>query len=162
MRMPLMNGVEVILRLRALDPQLPAIVVTAYTADDTAAHALRVGVLAMLAKPVSIPRLLELLGSARRNGVVVVVEDDPALLDNMTEILQLNGFAAVPVRSVLEMAALDEARPFAAVVDLRVAGGPDGEAMRRLAERCPGIPMVVVSGYADLAAPLLPAALHVA
>ena len=44
-----------------------------------------------------------------------------------------------------------------ALVDLRVPGGPAGEAMRRLAEKYPGLPMLVVTAYHD--APPLP---HVA
>ena len=40
-------------------------------------------------------------------------------------------------------------QPFCALVDLRVPGGPDGEAMRRLGERYPGLPMIVVTAYHD-------------
>jgi DNA-binding NtrC family response regulator len=39
------------------------------------------------------------------------------------------------------------------VADLRVPGGPDGEAMRRMALRYPGIPVVVISGHPDVEPP---------
>ena len=38
-------------------------------------------------------------------------------------------------------------RPCCALVDLRLPGGPDGEAMRRLAERFPGLPLLVVTAH---------------
>jgi DNA-binding response OmpR family regulator len=44
--------------------------------------------------------------------------------------------------------------PFCALVDLRVPGGADGEAMRRLREKFPGLPMIVVTGIPEL--PTLP------
>jgi CheY-like chemotaxis protein len=145
MRMPAMGGAELIHRARAIDPALPAIVITAYTADNELAAARREGLLAVLSKPVPIPRLVNLLAAARRNGVVAIVEDDGALADNLTEALRGRGFAAITAHSVLEADHLG-VRPFAGIVDLRVPGGPDGEAMRRLATEFPGLPLLVITG----------------
>ena len=39
-------------------------------------------------------------------------------------------------------------RPFCAVVDLRIPGGPDGTAMRRLLEKYPALPILVETGCA--------------
>ena len=64
--------------------------------------------------------------------------------------------AAVTAASVLETEHLGEVAPFAALVDLRMPGSPDGEAMRRLATRFPGLPMLVVTGYRDITPPVVP------
>jgi FixJ family two-component response regulator len=40
-------------------------------------------------------------------------------------------------------------RPFCALVDLRVPGGPDGEAMRRLGLKFPGLPILIMTGVHD-------------
>ncbi len=149
MRMPVMGGAELVHRMRRLDPGLPAVVITAYTKDDDLDAARHEGLLAVLPKPVPVARLVELLAAARRDGLVALVEDDVDLADNMTEALRGHGFAAVTATSVLETERLGEVAPFAALVDLRVPGGPDGLAMRRLAERFPGLPMVVVTAHAD-------------
>jgi DNA-binding response OmpR family regulator len=77
---------------------------------------------------------------------VVVVEDDQRLSDNLCEALRGQGFAAVTAASVLETERLGPVRPFAALVDLRVPGGPDGEAMRRLSQRFPNLPIIVMTG----------------
>ena len=105
-------------------------------------------------QPVQVDRLLELLGSARRDGLVVIVEDDLRLADNLSDALRGRGFAAVTAASVLETERLGPVLPFCALVDLRVPGGPDGEALRRLLEKYPGLPVIVVTGLAD--APALP------
>lgn len=153
MRMPEMNGAELVHLIRRADPELPAVVVTAYTADNELEAARREGLMAVLPKPVPVARLLELVGRARRNGIVALVEDDAALADNLTEALRGRGFAAVTARSVVETERLG-VRPFAAVVDLRVPGGGDGEAMRRLAAKFPGLPMLVATAYGDRPPPV--------
>jgi CheY-like chemotaxis protein len=145
MRMPVMGGAELVHHVRRVDPGVAAIVVTAYVGDNKLAEARSEGLLATLPKPVPIGRLLELLSVARRDGLVVVVEDDVALCDNLCEALRLRGFTAVTAASVLETERLGPVKPLCALVDLRIPGGPDGEAMRRLAHKYPGLPMLVVT-----------------
>lgn len=147
MRMPVMGGAELVHRVRRIDPGVPAVVVTAYTNDDDLEAARHEGLLAVLPKPTPIPQLLELLSVARRDGLVALVEDDRALSDNISEALRSHGFATVCAASVLETERLGDVHPFAALVDLRVPGGPDGRAMERLAEKFPGLPMLVTTGH---------------
>jgi CheY-like chemotaxis protein len=154
MRMPVMGGAELVHRIHALDPGLPAIVITAYTHDDDLQAARREGLLAVLPKPAPVPTLLELLRVGRRDGLVVLIEDDPHFADNLSEILRTRGFASVTAASVLETERLGDVRPFAALVDLRVPGGPDGMAMTRLSEKFPGLPMLVVTAHLEVAPPV--------
>ncbi len=153
MRMPVMNGAKLVHEIRRIDPGLPAVVITAYTGDADLEDARREGLLAILQKPVPVERLLRLLKQARRNALVVLIEDDEALADNLTEALSERGFTAVTADSVSETDRLGGVRPFAAIVDLRVPGGPDGEAMRRLAARFPALSMIVTTAH-DIDAPL--------
>jgi CheY-like chemotaxis protein len=154
MRMPLMGGAELVHEIRRIDPGSAAMVITAHVGDDALDAARREGLLAVLSKPVDVPRLLDLLAVARRDGLVVVVDDDARLSDNLCEALRSRGFAAVTAASVLETERLGPVRPFCALVDLRLPGGPHGEAMRRIAAKYPGLPMIVVTAYHE--APPLP------
>ncbi|MBF5046003.1 response regulator [Aggregicoccus sp. 17bor-14] len=149
MRMPGMSGAAAVHHLRKVDPGLAAIVITAHPGERDLERARNEGVLAVLPKPVPMRALVELLSRARRDGLVVLVEDDPGLLDNLTEVLRGKGFTAVTASSLLEMARLEELRPFAALVDLRVPGGPDGEALRRVRERFPELPTFVVTAHPE-------------
>ncbi len=153
MRMPEMNGLEVVRRIREIDAGLPVILVTAYSAgqDEHAQHA---GLLDVLPKPVPIPRLLQLLARARRNAVVAVIDDDAALVDNWCEILRQHGFAPVAVSSLSELDALADLPLLAALVDVRLPGAPDGEALRRLAERFPRVPLLAMTGFANIELPV--------
>lgn len=147
MRMPVMSGASLVHEIRASDHGLPAIVVTAYTGENDLIAARAEGLLAVLPKPVPIPRLLELLRKARRNGLVALVDDDPALADNLAEALRDRGFSAVTASSVAEAGRLGGAKPFAALVDIRVKGGPDGEALRRLLRMNPGLPVMAMTAF---------------
>jgi CheY-like chemotaxis protein len=149
MRMPVMQGAEVVHSLRTIDPGLPAVVMTAYTGDNDLEAARQEGLLGILPKPVPLPRLLELLGRAKRNGLVALVEDDLALRDNLTEALREAGFGTVSAGSVSETERLGGVRPFAALVDIRVPGGPDGEALRKLIARFPKLPILVTTAFAE-------------
>jgi DNA-binding NtrC family response regulator len=149
MRMPEMGGARVVHEVRRVDPGLPAIVVTAFTGDADLALARREGLLAILPKPVPVTRLIELLGAARRDGLVALVEDDPELADNLAEAFRTRGFTAVTAGSVLETEQLAGLSPFAALADVRVPGGPDGEAIHRLRARFPHLPLVAITGHPD-------------
>jgi len=148
MRMPVMGGADLVHAARRLDPGLPALVITGYAQDQALAAARREGLLAVLEKPVPLQRLLALLRVARRDGLVPVVEDDPARADDLADALAARGFAAVAAASVVETDWFGPVAPCCAVVDLRLPGGADGEAMRRLADRFPGLPMLVVTANA--------------
>ena len=149
MRMPVMNGAALVHEIRRVDPGLPAIVVTAYTGEGDLSAARYQGLLAVLPKPVPIAQLLELLAIARRDGLVALVEDDLALSDNLAEALRGHGFSAVMAHSVTESDRFGSVRPFAALVDLRMPGGPDGAAMQRLAGRFPELPIFIITAHAE-------------
>lgn len=152
MRMPFMNGATLVHELRRVDPGLPAIVITAFTGETDLVAARQEGLLAVLPKPAPIELLIELVAIARRDALVALVEDDSALCDNLSEALRDRGFSAVAAHSVTETDRLGPVRPFAALVDLRMPGGPDGEAMRRLSRRFPGLPLFIMTAHAEIPA----------
>jgi CheY-like chemotaxis protein len=150
MRMPLMGGAELVHEIRRLDPGAAAMVITAHVGDDALQAARREGLLAVFQKPVAIGALLAVLGVARRDGLVAIVEDDARLADNLCDALRTRGFAAVTAMSIVETERLGPIHPFCALVDLRVPGGPDGEALRLLSAKYPGIPVVIITGLPDV------------
>ncbi len=153
LRMPSMDGAELLHTLRETDPGLPAIVVTAFTSDAGIRAGEREAPLAVLPKPVPVDQLLHLLSVARRDARIVLIEDDPALAANITEVLQGRGFSVVSARSVAEVDGLASTPPFLAVVDLRVPGAPDGGAVERIAIRFPGTPILVATAFRDVPIP---------
>jgi len=62
-RMPHVDGIELLARLRTMQSALPAIVLTSLSDDTTSARAKAEGALACLTKPVADEGLLALVGS---------------------------------------------------------------------------------------------------
>ena len=58
-RMPDMNGDQVLEEIRSLNPRVPAIMITAYGAVDTAVRVMKLGAVDFIEKPVDLQRLLK-------------------------------------------------------------------------------------------------------
>ncbi len=144
MRMPGLSGAELIRQLRAIDPGVPVVLLSAWAQDEQVEAARRMGLLAFLSKASGTPHLLELLEHARRDASVVLIDDDRAMVDNLSEALANRGFTVCSASSVKE---LDEIsiKPIAALVDVRMPGAIDGAALSRVKELFPGTPMLVVT-----------------
>jgi CheY-like chemotaxis protein len=63
LHMPILGGVELCRLLKAQEPQLPVLVITACADDLQVRGALRAGILAVLFKPINLPKFLLRLGS---------------------------------------------------------------------------------------------------
>ena len=63
-RMPEMNGLELLEAVRRDEPEIPVIVLTAHGSSDTRRRAVENGAFAYLPKPVDVARLKTLLASA--------------------------------------------------------------------------------------------------
>lgn len=137
MRMPGMNGAELLARVRELDPGLPAVLLSAYSQDDLLRLAKLDGLLAVLSKPDHVFKLLDVLPKARRDGAVVIVEEDPDFAAVLALRLSERGLTCVTVSSVDELSSV-VARPFAVLVDAARLS----ETVAKVKERWPGVPTV--------------------
>ncbi|MBE2248731.1 MAG: response regulator [Myxococcus sp.] len=149
MRMPGMNGAELLCELRKIDEGLPAVLLSAYSEEGLLRLARRDGLLAVLSKPQQIPRLLQVLESARRDGAVLLVEDDLALADTLSEALRERGLTAVTAPSLSELERIS-AHPFAVLVDLKLPDARAAEALDRVHARWPGVPAIVMTALTEL------------
>jgi nitrogen regulation protein NR(I) len=64
LKLPGLNGLELVRQLHAAKPRLPIILVTAFGTTETAIEAMKVGAYDYLLKPFDIPQLIELVGKA--------------------------------------------------------------------------------------------------
>src|SRR5436305_301950 len=77
-----MGGLEAFDRIRAIDPGLPVILITAYATTETAIEAMKRGAFEYLLKPVDFHQLREVVGKAvelsRLRTVPALLEGEPA------------------------------------------------------------------------------------
>lgn len=135
-RMPEMNGVELYRALKERDPCLPAIAMTAWARDDHMRAAVAEGMIAILPKPIDVPRLLARLGCVVDGEKALVVEDDHDLAQNLVEVLAERGFAARVAHSCEEARRLAGVGPLSVLlVDYKL---PDGDGLELVDEFCRG------------------------
>lgn len=149
MRMPQVNGAELVREVRGIDPGLPVVLVTAYANDAELRCAQRDGVAAVLPKAQQLlPKLLATLDGLRRDAMVLLVEDDAALRETLTEALAGRGYTVIGLADLEDLDAT-AARPCVALVDLRLRGCAFGQALERARARFPGTPVLIISAYAQ-------------
>jgi DNA-binding NtrC family response regulator len=143
-----MNGVEALAAMKKLRPALRVVLMTAYTANDLLAEATRQGALRILAKPVAVPGLLEMLEqSVRETQRVLVVDDDRDYLRTLATILRDGGyvvFEATDLGDALEK--LKGRAPAAVVLDLRLENAAPRDSVVAIKKASPAVCLILYSG----------------
>lgn len=153
-RMPDVDGVSGLAQLRAIQPELPAIFVTGYDPDSVIPAALARGAFTVLAKPVPMDTLTNVLRACLSDPVVLVVDDEPAFREALVESLRVGGL------KVERAASGDEARALVAtrsvdvcVLDLVLEAAPSGagtssgvEVLGDLQRQQPGLSVIAMTG----------------
>jgi DNA-binding NtrC family response regulator len=145
-RLPGLSGAELITELRRRGSEVPAVVMSAYTDDQTLLCAQDAGALAVLAKPVDIARLLSLV--ERLDEVVLIVDDNRALAENLAEALTNHGHTVVTASSMAE-ALSRRIGVKAAILDYRLPDGSGVQVADRLASSAPELRVLFLSGHGD-------------
>jgi two-component system, response regulator PdtaR len=151
MKMPGISGAEFLKRLRLIDPGVPVVLLSAWAQDAQVDEARRLGLLAFLSKPTGTPQLIALMEHARRDACVVLIDDDRAMLENLSEALATRGFTVCSASSLQELDRLN-VKPIAALVDVRLPGSSDGAAVAKIKELFPNTPMLVVTAAREFEA----------
>jgi DNA-binding NtrC family response regulator len=148
-KLPGQSGAELIEEIRRLGQRIPALVMSAYTDDRTMDHAQAAGAWLFMPKPVPLSALMEAFDSlAKRPAAALLVDDEPALTENLAEVLATAGYDVLVSRTATE--ALSQRRRLeTAVIDYRLADGSGIELARRLRARDPSIRILFISGYID-------------
>ena len=79
MRLPDGTGLELVQFIQQRYPQVPVAMITAFGSLDTAINALKAGAFDFLTKPVDLPRLRELVGTALRMPAPAPVDKEPSI-----------------------------------------------------------------------------------
>jgi two-component system, response regulator PdtaR len=146
-RLPGLNGAELILEIRRRGSPIPAVVMSAFTDDQTIDRASRAGALEVLPKPLDLPHLFQVAKAlGRDDGIVLVVEDNRELAENLAEALGEQGFQTNVTGSVAAALAA-RPRPGAAIVDFALPDGTGIDVAERLKARDPGVKLLFVSGH---------------
>ena len=96
-KMPEVNGVELYRAIKARRPDLPVVLMTAYSTDSLVKEGLEEGVIAALTKPLDINALLSFFSALRKERSIVIVDDNPEFARTLGDILRARGFAVTQI-----------------------------------------------------------------
>ncbi len=152
MRMPGMNGLEVIRFIKEKWPGLPVIVISAYARDELLEQAEKEGALGILSKPLDMAYLTKFVNNvASSEHKLLIVEDDGDMRSNLVALVQeIAGIVPLAAASIAEAERMVESRPITgAILDLRLPDGDGVDLGERLrAKFGPDLPVVFITGYA--------------
>ena len=152
-KMPGINGVESFLKMKAQNPDVQVILVTAYSLDDLISQAKDEGVLAILSKPLDMPILLKTIAvvlDKSSGGCILVADDDPDFCGSLSDVLQAAGY------KVSATCDGDQVKRIAAaecidilLLDMKFPPFNGLEIYRQIKRIKPEIITIIVTGYAE-------------
>jgi DNA-binding NtrC family response regulator len=148
MRMPLMNGLELLRALKTIQPQIPVVLMTGFEKEETIGDALAEGVFTVLTKPCTVEKVVQTLQRAFRRNVVLIVDGTHGGAESTVEALL---HAGVRARAVFgegdALAAIEDRSIDVCVVDLVMPAMSGLEFVQHLRRSRPEIAVIAVIGY---------------
>lgn len=160
-KMPDMDGVELHRQLREVQPGLPVVLMTAYTADELIRQGLDNGVVGVLDKPLDINQLLNFFTSLAKNHMVVIVDDDPIFCQTLDDILKIRGFKVTQItdpHTDVEQIATDAQ---VVLLDLKLNGVNGVDVFKEIRKKYPSLPVILVTGHREEMPALIQGALEI-
>ncbi len=148
-KMPMMNGIELHHAIRALDPDLPVVLMTAYANDDLITRGLEEGAIAALTKPLNLNMLLSFFSSIRKERSLVIVDDDPNFCQTLADILQQRGYQVACACDPQHWEEVPGQDPEIVLLDLQLGSSDGLELLKKIRLQNPTRPVILVTAFRD-------------
>ncbi|MCK4723532.1 MAG: response regulator [Dehalococcoidia bacterium] len=146
-KMPEMNGVELYRAIKEMKPDLPVVMMTAYSANRLVKEGLEQGILATLNKPLDINLVLSFLSSLRKEHSIVIVDDDPQFCKTLGEILENRGFRVTEVADPSNLEEILRSDIQVVLLDMKLDGKSGLEVLKDIRKQYPHLPVILVTAY---------------
>jgi DNA-binding NtrC family response regulator len=151
-KMPGLNGVESFLKMKAQNPDVKVILLTAYFMEDLILKAQAEGVLAILSKPLDMQKLLDAVATAVEKGssCILVADDDPAFCGSLSDALQTAGYKVKAACDGDRVKHIAEAENFdILLLDMKFPPHNGLVTYRQIKRVQPDLITIIVTGYAE-------------
>ena len=163
-RMPDMDGVETHRRIKRIQPETVAVMMTAYADEKLILQARDEGAYDVIPKPLDIPKLLAMLervSERRRGALVLVVDDDPRICNIMKNTLTGNGCEVGVAHTGEQAIEMAGARDYDVLfIDVRLPTMNGVETQSALRGISPRAVPILMTGYRPQLEPLVDQALR--
>lgn len=158
-KMPEIDGVKLYGAIKERQPDLPVVLMTAYSHDKLVNEGLKQGALAVLTKPLDIDALLSFFSALRKDRSIVIVEDDPRFCKTLGDILQSRGFTVTQVTDSKKVMETLEQGSQVVLLNLKLNNINGLKLLKEIKGLYPHLPVILVTGYRDEMAQVMEVAL---
>ncbi len=160
-KMPEMNGVDFYKMLKKEQPDIPVVMMTAYSADKLVNEGLKEGAIAVLSKPLDIEALLSFFSALRKDRSIVIVDDDPNFCKTLGDILQARGFAVTQITDPYDVVGKIREDVQVLLLDMKLNDINGLDLLKEIRSQHPHLPVILVTGYRDEMGEAIEAALKI-
>lgn len=152
LKMPGMDGLELLRRIRQKHRGARALIVTAFASQAAEREAVQAGAWRIVSKPLDVPRLIGLLDEATESPLVLIVDDDSELCDSLADLFAGHSFRVGMAHNLAEAraalaAAASAGNAFQVVlIDMKLPDGDGGELLGHVRERYPAARTILITG----------------
>jgi DNA-binding NtrC family response regulator len=146
-RMPGINGVETLRKIKQIDPNCTVVMMTAYSLDELLAEAIELGAYSVFYKPLNIEKLVDVIQEVEEARLVLVVDDDSAMRESLLDNLESYGLHVVTAKNGQEaLEKVKESDVGVVLLDVLLPIMNGLELYQKLKEIRPGIKVVLITG----------------
>ncbi|MBU4075479.1 MAG: response regulator, partial [Euryarchaeota archaeon] len=160
LRMPGVDGFELLRRIREAQLDLDAIIITAYGDEDKAVEAVRLGAVDYLRKPISLEELHTAIFRVRQKRTqeakkalrhrILVVDDEKDMCARIRRELDKEGYqVAIAYDGVKSLDYFKNNRVDVVIADIRMPGMSGLELVRQCREINDDCVFIIITGYGD-------------
>jgi len=148
-KMPEMSGVELHHAIKKKNPDLPVVLMTAYSNDRLVKEGLEDGVISVLPKPLDINTILGFLSSLRKEHSVVIVDDDPNFCKTLGDILTERDFSVTRHTNPNELLEVLDKKTHMVLLDMKLGKTSGLDVLKKIREKHLLMPVILVTGYRE-------------
>jgi DNA-binding NtrC family response regulator len=151
LKMPGMDGLAVYRKIKQLQPETAAIVVSAFAGSELAEQAIHEGASRLVAKPVDMPTLIQAIEGSLAQPLVLVVDDDSDFCENLWQLLKEHNYRVAVAHNAQQARRLLTTKSFDIVLaDLKLSDSERGdEVLRFVREANPQARRIIITGFPD-------------
>ncbi len=152
-KMPGMTGIELNKAIKQSKPDLPVVFMTAYTEEHSLEEGINEGAVSYLEKPVDIEKLLSFLALLKRINSLLIVDNDPAFCENLSNILRQQGFLTQQLINPLIAVDDIESQDQIVILNLTNGGTKEGKIINELRKRDVKQPIILITDFESRMSP---------
>ncbi|KKM02206.1 hypothetical protein LCGC14_1786730 [marine sediment metagenome] len=152
-KMPNINGVDVLKKIKKIKPNSIVIMMTAYSVDELINEAFKWGAIKILHKPIDIKNLLKSISKAihqKTGNLVLIVDDDPGFCLTIEKIFSRKGYNVSVVHNGEDAIRIVKEKPYEIILlDIKLPTINGFETLLEIKKINSEINNILITGYKE-------------